>query len=116
MGKFSGQPAENNQLLLGAIRQKESSINRQLAAARDAAEKEVAAAQLKARQIIDQAVEDGRLEGEAAFKEALSDIEQEAAEIETQARKEAEASKNLAEETLNTAVNQIIKIITGSNP
>lgn len=115
MNETSGQTAENNQSLLGTIRKKESAITRRLAAARDAAEKEVEAAKKEARQLVDQAAEAGRLEGEAALKAALEEIEQEAAEIESQARKEAEAASNPDEETLKTAVDQIIHIITGRN-
>jgi vacuolar-type H+-ATPase subunit H len=115
MSQRTGQTAENKQSLLGAIRQKESTITRQLAAARDAAEKEVEAAEKQARQMVHQAAEDGRLEGEAARRSRLEEIEQEAAEIEARAWDEAGALNNMDEDTLAAAVNQALNLITGNN-
>jgi vacuolar-type H+-ATPase subunit H len=111
----SNQTAEISQSLLGAVRQKESTITRQLAAARNAAQNEIEEAKKRARQIVDQATEDGRLAGEVARRSALAEIELEATEIETQAGKEADALKNLDEETLKMAVNQALNIITGDS-
>lgn len=110
--------AANNQSLLEAIRQKEAAIARELAAAREAAVKELEEATEQARQIVAQAATDGRLAGEEARHTLLQEIEAETAAIITAAERQALALRNISNDDLQTAVNQAVRIIapTGDEP
>ena len=114
MGENYRRTAEDIQSLLGAIRQRERTISRQLAAAREAAATEIEKAEERAKQSVIRAAEDGRLEGEAARRRAMKEIETEAAVVVAQAEIQAEKLRNLEKDTLDSAVNQAVEFITNS--
>jgi vacuolar-type H+-ATPase subunit H len=118
MRDAAGQTAETNlpqwgnETLLGAIRQKETNITRDLAAARDSAEREIAEAKEQAERLIAQAAEDGRLQGAAEREAALKEVERETAEIRAQAEAKAAALLNTGDHALAAAANHALNLIT----
>lgn len=114
MNENTRQYSESSQSLLEAIRQKELEVTRQLAAAQDNASRELIAAKEEAQFIINQAVERGRMEGEAARKKRFEEIEQEAAVIIAAAKKQAEQIHQVNDNMLAMTVVQVIDIVAGS--
>ncbi|MFZ0548332.1 MAG: hypothetical protein WAM60_22990 [Candidatus Promineifilaceae bacterium] len=115
MSKQTSHTAVNSQSLLRAIRQRESTIARKLAAAHDSTEKSLAEAQERAYTIVAAAADRGRLEGEAARQGAFDEIEQEAKTIIVRAREEAETFLNISDDVLETTVNRVVNIVIGTN-
>lgn len=101
--------------LLETIRGKEAETTRRMAGERQAAQAAIKAAKQRACDIIANAEARGKKEGEAQRQAILEESERQAAAIVAQAKAEAKALHCLSREEMKTTVNQVIKIVTGSN-
>ena len=104
---------------LDHIRQTEAEVTRQIAAARESAELAVERARSQAKEIINEAREEGRREGLSQYKEICSTAEEEAQAIIIQARKNVEIldikGNRYMERGIRHAVNIVIGVEEGSS-
>jgi len=104
---------DTEQSPLDQIRQAETDMARQTAAAREAAGQTVAHAQTQAREILDDARQTGRREGEKRNREIISNAEDEAQAIIAQAHKRAEHLRRRGRHWLTIGVRQAMNVIIG---
>lgn len=98
---------------LDQIRQTEADVVRQTAAAREAAGQTVAHAQTQAREILDDARQTGRREGEKRYREIISNAEEEAQAIIAQAHRRAEHLRRRGRQRLTIGVRQAMNVVIG---
>ncbi len=99
---------------LDQIRQTETNITRQIAAARVSAGRSAEEARLQAEQIKRQAQEEGRRKGQAAYQEFLLCAGEEAQAIVTQAKLRSAEMQRRTEQRMEAAVSLAVKIVIGS--
>jgi vacuolar-type H+-ATPase subunit H len=98
---------------LDQIRQTETNITRQIAAARVSAGRSAEEARLQAEQIKHQAQEDGRRKGQAVYQEILLRAEEEAQAILSQEKHRSAQMQQTAEKRMDSAVSLAVKIVIG---
>ena len=99
---------------LDQIRQTETHITRQIAAARVSAGRSAEEARLQAEQIKRQAQEEGKRKGKAVYEEILLRAGEEAQSIVTQAKNRSTEMQRRAEQRMEAAVSLAAKIVIGS--
>ena len=95
------------------IRQLESEISQNILIARRQAEKHITDTQLQAKNLADQAVQNGQQNGKIASRKIISEAEIKAAFLIEKAGEEAKRLSNPTEETLNRLVQQAVNYICG---
>lgn len=98
---------------LDQIWQTEAEVTRRVAAARDKAERTLAKSQVQARQQKNQAIEEGRRQGKAQYKDILAAAEDEARAITSQANSQAEELRRRGKERMDQAVRLAVNIVIG---
>ena len=98
---------------LDQIRQTEADVARQIASAREAAGHTVTHSQTQAKEMLDDARRTGQREGEKRFREIISNAEEEAQAITTQARKRAEHLRRRAGQRLVVGVRHAMNVVLG---
>lgn len=104
---------KNNLSPLDQIWQTEAEVTRRVAAARDKAERTLLEAQAQARQLKNQAIEEGRHQGQALYKDIISAAEEEARVITEQANFQAEELRRKGNERMDRAVRLAMNIVIG---
>lgn len=100
---------------ISKIHQKEAEINRLLAAEKEASEKAIAAAREEARHLIETAVATGTHTGQAAFEQALADIDAKNETIIAAARQQAAEMRSIGQAQRETAVTAALALILGEH-
>jgi len=98
---------------LDQIRHVEAEITRQIAAARETAEKTVAQERTQAARLKREAQEAGRREGQSRYKDLVADAEGETRVIVTQAHQRAEDLRQRGQRQMSKAIHHAVKIILG---
>lgn len=98
---------------LDQIWQTEAEVTRRVAAARDKAEGTLAEAQAQARQLKNQAVEEGRRQGQAQYKDIIAAADEEAQVITSQTNAQAEELRRQGKERTDRAVRLAVNIVIG---
>jgi vacuolar-type H+-ATPase subunit H len=98
---------------LDQIRQTEAEVTRQIAAARERTELDVAKVGTQAREIINEARQSGRSEGQARYREIISKAEEDAHVMIALANKQAEDLHRKGDRLLDTAMCLAVNIILG---
>jgi vacuolar-type H+-ATPase subunit H len=96
---------------LDQIRQAEVDLARQVAAAREAAERTIANANAQAAQIKNDAHEQGKREGMARYQDIIHVAEEEASAIIARGRRVAEELRHKGSTRMKTAVRHALSII-----
>jgi hypothetical protein len=111
MGSLKGGAPEPSPL--DQIRQAEAEVTRQLAAARKAAEATLEDVRSQAAQLKRKASENGRFDGEAQYRDTISQAQQEARAIVAQAQKREEGLREQAELRMEAAVRFAVAVVLG---
>lgn len=98
---------------LDQIRQTETNITRQIAAARVSAGRSAEEARLQAEQIKRQAQEEGRRKGQAIYQEILVRASEEAQAIIVQAKRRSAEMQRVAEQRMDEVVSHAVKFVIG---
>ncbi len=98
---------------LDQIRQAEADVARQVASAREAAEHTVAQARIQAKDLLDDARQIGKREGEKRYREIISNAEEEEQAIVAQARNRAENLRRRAGDRLAEGVRRALNVVIG---
>lgn len=98
---------------LDQIRQTETNITRQIAAARVSAGRSAEEARLQAEQIKRQAQEEGKRKGQAIYQEILVHAGEEAKAITAQAKRRSAEMQRVAEQRMDEMVSLAVNIIIG---
>jgi vacuolar-type H+-ATPase subunit H len=98
---------------LDQIWQTEAEVTRRAAAARDKAERTLAETQAQASQLKNRAIEEGRYQGQAQYKDVIAAAEEEARVIAVQANYEAEELRRKGNERMDRAVRLAMNIVIG---
>jgi len=98
---------------LDRIRQLETEIIRQVAAAHQDAERILADARQEAAQIKNRAKETGRQEGQTRYQEIVSKADGVARALTAQAQRRSDELKQKGEQHMDLAVRRVIEIILG---
>lgn len=98
---------------LDQVRQTEADMARRIASAREAAEHTVVQAKIQAKNILDDARETGKREGEKRFREIISNAEEEAQEIIAQARNRAEYLRRRADQRMAEGIHLALNFVIG---
>ena len=96
---------------LDQIRQVEADIVRQVAAAREAADEKIKHAQNQVKEILVQARESGRNQGASRYKTIVSNAEEEAHAIVSQAHNKANRLRHKGKQRMSAAVRQAVNLI-----
>ena len=96
---------------LDQIRQVEADIVRQVAAAREAADEKIKRAHSQVKEILVQARESGRSQGASRYKTIISNAEEEAHAIVSQAHNRASRLRHKGKQRMSSAVRQAVKVI-----
>lgn len=100
---------------LDQIRQAEADMARQIAAAREEAERTLAEANTRAKQFIEDARQAGREQGQAQYREIVARAEKEAQAILADARDRAESLGRQGSQKMEIAVSQAVNIVLGTH-
>ena len=98
---------------LDQIRQTEAEVTRQIAAARERAELDVAKAETQSKEIISEFHKSGQSEGQARYREIISKAEEDAHVMIALANKQAEDLHRKGNRLLDTAMCLAVNIILG---
>jgi vacuolar-type H+-ATPase subunit H len=98
---------------LDQIRQTESDVTRQIAAAREAAEYAITEAKSQVKELLDEARVSGHHRGQIRYKEVISQAEEEAHALVTQAHSYAEALHKKGKQRMNSAVYHAVNLVIG---
>lgn len=98
---------------LDQIRQAEANVARQVASAREAAEHKVAQARVQAKELLDDACQIGKREGEKRYREIISNAEEEEQVIVAQARNRSEHLRRRACHRLAGGVRRALNVVIG---
>jgi vacuolar-type H+-ATPase subunit H len=98
---------------LDQIRQTEADVTRQIAAARQAAERSVTEAGKELKTFLDGARESGRRHGQVRYKEIISKAEEESQAVVSQAHRQAERLHHAGRRRMSTAVRQAVNLVIG---
>ncbi|MEJ2601427.1 MAG: V-type ATPase subunit subunit G family protein [Anaerolineales bacterium] len=108
------QPSSDVELSpLDQIRQTEAEVTRAVAAACQAAEEIVAQAQREAAQIKQEAKQSGVRQGQARFRETISNAEEEVRDIVTEAKERANALRRKGQKRMDRGVRQAVRMVIG---
>jgi len=99
---------------LDQIRQTESDVTRQIAATREAAEDSITKTKDQVKVLLDQSRASGHQQGRIRYKELVSQAEEEAHALVTQAYSHAEDLRKKGEQRMKTAVRQAVNLVIGS--
>jgi len=98
---------------LDQIRQMEAEVTRRIAAAREMAGQRVEDARKKAARMIAQGSEAGLCEGQVRYQEIILEAEEEAKQLVSSARRQAEEVSLRGEQRMQRAVEQVVSIVIG---
>ena len=98
---------------LDQIRHVEADITRQIAVAREAAEKTVAQERTQAARLKKEAQEAGRREGQNRYKDLIGEAERETRVLVAQAHQRAEDLRQRGQRQMAKAIHHAVKIILG---
>lgn len=99
--------------LLDIIRQEEEEATKRLAAAREAAAKEIALAKQNGKEIVIQAELEGQKEGHVLKQEIMEEVEHEVELIIDQAHVEAGAFEHVTKNQMEKAIAHAVAIVIG---
>lgn len=111
--QWSTAPAEAKLSPLDQIRYTEAEITRQIAAARESAEKTVAQERVQATRLKQEAQEAGQRDGQSHYLELIADAEGEARVLVAQAHRQADDLRRRGHRQTGKAVRKAIKIVLG---
>lgn len=107
-------PASNTELSpLDQIRQTEAEVTRAVAAACQAADEIVAQAQREAAQIKQEARQSGVREGQARYREMISNAEEEVQDIVAEAKVRANELRRKGQRRMDRGVHQAVRLVIG---
>jgi vacuolar-type H+-ATPase subunit H len=98
---------------LDQIRIAEADVTRKIAAAREQREHLLAKAKARANELLNEAEESGRREGQIAYREIVAKAEEEAKAILAGANHRAKELRRAGNRQMDTAVRQVVNIVTG---
>ena len=98
---------------LDQIRHIEADVTRQIAVAREAAEKTVAQERTQAARLKREAQEAGHREGKSRYKDLIAEAERETRVLVAQAHQRAEDLRQRGQRQMTNAIHHAVKIILG---